>query len=90
MKVDAFLAASEEPYEDFIGRKLTFAFRQMEAESPIRPITLVRLRLASGLTEEVLVSQRAQIEELVRASPLAVSSWAVPWLREARLTRLSA
>jgi hypothetical protein len=90
VKVDAFLAANEEPYRDFIRRRLAFAFRQMEAESPIRPITLVRLRLASGLTEDTLVSQRALIEELVRASPLAVSPRAVPWLREARLTRLPA
>jgi|GEM_PF-5462068 len=90
VRVDAFLVANEEPYEDFIGRKLAFAFRQMEAESPIRPLTLVRLRLASGLAEGVLVSRKAQIGQLVRASPLAVSPWAVPWLREARLTRLSA
>lgn len=89
-RVDAFLIANEEPYEDFVGRKLAFAFRHMEAESPVRPITLVRLRLASGLTEAVLVSQKAQIGELLRASPLVVSPWAAPWLREARLTRLSA
>jgi hypothetical protein len=90
VKVDAFLMTNEEAYEEFIGRKLAFAFRQMEAESPIRPLTLVRLRLASGLAEDVLVSQKAQVGELVRASPLVVSPWAAPWLREARLTRLSA
>ena len=90
VKVDSFLLANEEAYEDFIGRKLAFAFRQMEAEIPIRPLTLVRLRLAAGLAEDVLVSQKARIGELVRASPLVVSPWAAPWLREARLTRLSA
>jgi len=90
LKVDAFLAASEEPYEDFIGRRLTFAFRRLEEVSPVRPITLARLRLASGLSEKVLVSRRALIEEMVRASTLAISPWAVPWLREARLTGLSA
>lgn len=90
VRVDAFLVANEEPYEDFIGRRLAFAFRHMEAESPIRPITLIRLRLASGLTEGTLVSRKAQIRDLVRASPLVVSPWAVPWLREAPLTTLSA
>lgn len=90
VRVDAFLVAHEEPYGDFIGRKLAFAFKHMEAESPTRAITVVRLRLASGLAEGVLVSQKTQIGELLRASPLVVSPWAAPWLREARLTRLSA
>jgi len=83
-EVRAFLVANEEQYEDFIERKLAFAFRKLEAATPIRPITLVRLRLASGLTEAVLISHKALIEDHVRASPLAVSPLAVPWLRDAR------
>lgn len=75
----ALLAANEEPSESYFVRRIEYALTLLAGEA--RPVTLIRLRRASGLTEPRIVENKALVQRLVAASGLPVSPKAVVWLQ---------
>lgn len=74
-----FLAANEESPASYLVRRLEFALSVLAREA--RPVTLIRLRRVSGLTELKIIANRDSVRRLVFASGLPVSTTAVAWLR---------
>lgn len=75
----ALLAANEEPSDSYFVRRIEYALTLLAGEA--RPVTLIRLRRASGLTEPKIVENKALVRRLVAASGLPVSPKAVVWLQ---------
>ena len=86
----AFLVSSEESSDSYFTRRIEYALTLLASEA--RPVTLIRLRRASGLTEPRIVENKTLVRRLVAASGLPVSPKAVDWLhtgdRESRAARL--
>lgn len=77
------LASNEESSASFFVRRIEYALTILAGDA--WPVTLNRLRRASGLTGPRIVKNKDVVRQLVAASHLPISPKAVVWLQAANL-----